>query len=69
MATDGSDPDGVEPPPLENTAFFDIDTRRGYVRVDQSWGDQALYTPQEARDIARAILGAAESAEQGEKRD
>lgn len=63
MATDDGDPTGVEAPPLENTAFFDIDTRQGYVRIDQSWGDQTLYTPEEARDIAEAILTAAEEAE------
>jgi len=63
MATDGAGSDGQEVPSLENTAFFDIDTRRGYVRVDQSWGDKTLYTPDEAKDIAEAILAAAEEAE------
>ena len=69
MATEGSEPGGLELPPLENTAFFDIDTRRGYVRIDQSWGDQTLYTPEEARDIARAILDAAEESERGDGSD
>lgn len=69
MATDGSEPGGLELPPLENTAFFDIDTRRGYVRIDQSWGDQTLYTPEEARDLARAILEATEKAEGGDGGD
>lgn len=65
MATDGADPGGQKVPPLENTAFFDIDTRRGYVRIDQSWGDKTLYTPEEAADIAETILAAAEEAETG----
>ena len=55
--------------PLENTAFFDIDTRRGYVRIDQSWGDQTLYTPEEARDIAHSILEAAEETERSKTAD
>jgi len=50
-------------PPLDNTAFFDIDTREGYVRVDQSLGNRTLYTPEEARDIAESIIEAAEDAE------
>jgi hypothetical protein len=60
MTTGEPDPSEVDVPPLENTAFFDIDTRQGYVRIDQSWGDQTLYTPEEARDIAEAILEAAD---------
>ena len=63
MATDDADPPAIDVPPLENTAFFDIDTRQGYVRIDQSWGDQTLYTPGEARDIAAAIQAAADEAE------
>jgi hypothetical protein len=63
MATDGADPGVQDVPPLENTAFFDIDTRRGYVRIDQSWGDKTLYTPEEAEDIAETILAAAEETE------
>ena len=62
MATDGADPGVQDVPPLENTAFFDIDTRRGYVRIDQSWGDKTLY-PEEAEDIAETILAAAEETE------
>lgn len=53
--------------PLENTAFFDIETDDGYVRIDQSVGNQVLYTPAEARDVAESILAAAdEAAESGE---
>lgn len=63
MATDGADPGARDVLPLENTAFFDIDTRRGYVRIDQSWGDKTLYTPEEAEDIAETILAAAEKTE------
>jgi hypothetical protein len=63
MTTGDGDPSERDVPPLENTAFFDIDTRQGYVRIDQSWGDQTLYTPAEARDIAEAILAAADEAE------
>ncbi|PSQ02250.1 hypothetical protein BRC92_08895 [Halobacteriales archaeon QS_4_69_31] len=48
--------------PLENTAFFDVDTRDEYVRIEQSWGDKTLYTPEEAEDIADAIAAAAEDA-------
>jgi hypothetical protein len=64
MATDNSGAGETDVLPLEHTAFFDIDTRRGYVRIDQSWGDQTLYTPEEARDIAHSILKAAEETEQ-----
>jgi hypothetical protein len=48
--------------PLEHTAFFDIETDDGYVRIDQSVGNQVLYTPAEARDIADSIREAAEDA-------
>jgi hypothetical protein len=65
MATDNSGAGGTDVLPLDHTAFFDIDTRREYVRIDQSWGDQTLYTPEEARDIAHSILEAAEETEQG----
>jgi hypothetical protein len=64
MATHDTDAVTLELPPLENTAYFDIDTREGYVRVEQSWGDKRLYTPREARDVAEAILAAADEAEQ-----
>lgn len=63
MATDGASSDPMKVPPLDNTAFFDIDTREGYVRVDQSLGNRTLYTPEEARDIAESIIEAAEDAE------
>lgn len=63
MATDDTGSDPLSVPPLEHTAFFDIDTRDGYVRIDQSWGDQTLYTPEEARDIAESILEQVDEAE------
>lgn len=56
MATDDTGSAPLDVPPLEHTAFFDIDSKDGYVRIDQSWGDQTLYTPEEARDIAESIL-------------
>lgn len=62
MAT-GADSDAFSVPPLEHVAFFDIDTRDGYVRIDQSVGDRTLYTPEQARDVAESILEAAEEAE------
>lgn len=49
-------------PPLENTAYFAIETDEGYVRIEQSVGNQALYTPEEARDIAESVLDAADEA-------
>jgi len=63
MATDDTGSDPMRVPPLEHTAFFDIDTRDGYVHIDQSWGDQTLYTPEEARDIAESIIEMADEAE------
>ena len=51
-----------EVPPLENTAFFAIETDDGYVRIEQSLGNQVLYTPSEARDVAASILAAADDA-------
>jgi len=62
MATDQREPTGLDVTPLENTAFFSIETDDGYVRIEQSLGNQVLYTPEEARDIAEAILEAAEEA-------
>jgi hypothetical protein len=64
MATDSTDADG-NVIPLERRAFFDIDTREGYVRIDQSVGDPTLYTPEEARDIAESILDAVGETESG----
>lgn len=65
MPTNGTGPGESSVPPLEHRAFFDIDTQRGYVRIDQSVGDRTLYTPEEARDIAESILDAAEETEPG----
>jgi len=62
MATDQSDGAGMRVPPLENTAFFSIETDDDYVRIEQSLGNQVLYTPEEARDIANSILDAADEA-------
>jgi len=63
MATDQSDSSGLGLPPLENTAFFAIESDEEYVRIEQSLGNQVRYTPAEARDIADAILDAAEETE------
>ncbi|WP_276271904.1 hypothetical protein [Haloarcula litorea] len=62
MATEQSEGAGVRVPPLENTAFFSIESDDEYVRIEQSLGNQVLYTPEEARDIADAILDAVEEA-------
>lgn len=62
MAMDQRKPTGLDVTPLENTAFFSIETDDGYVRIEQSLGNQVLYTPEEARDIAESILEAAEQA-------
>lgn len=62
MGTDQDDERVVTVPPLEHTAFFDIDEAEGYVRIEQSLGDQTLYTPDEAEDIAESILDAVERA-------
>ncbi|GGN89930.1 MULTISPECIES: hypothetical protein [Haloarcula] len=62
MATDHSDGSGIRVPPLENTAFFSIEADDDYVRIEQSLGNQVLYTPEEARDIAQSILDAVDEA-------
>lgn len=49
--------------PIENRAFFSIDAEDGYVRIDQSVGDQTLYTPAQARNVAEEILAVADRAE------
>jgi hypothetical protein len=49
--------------PLERTALFAIDDEEGYVRIEQSVGDHVHYTPEEARNVARDILAAADEAE------
>ena len=64
MATEQSDRSGIRVPPLENTAFFSIESDDEYVRIEQSLGNQVLYTPSEARDIADAILDAVADAEE-----
>jgi hypothetical protein len=66
MATDDTVADPLDVPPLEHTAFFDIDRREGYVKIDQSWGDRTLYTPEEARAVAESILEMADEAQHGE---
>lgn len=50
--------------PLEHVAPVYVETREGYVDLQQAQGDYTLYTPQEARDIAREILEAADQAEE-----
>lgn len=63
MATEQPDGSGIRVPPLENTAFFAIEADDDYIRIEQSLGNQVMYTPSEARDIANAILDAAEDTE------
>jgi len=63
MATEQPNASGLRVSPLENTAFFDIEADEGYVRIEQSLGNQVLYTPSEARDIAEAILAAVDDAD------
>ena len=63
MATDDTGPGPMDVLPLEHTAYFDIDTDDGYVRIEQSVGNRPLYTPEEARDIAEDILAAADDAQ------
>lgn len=66
-ATDRDDEDeptdGEEPPvqPLERTAPIYVEAADGYVDIRQPKGDPTLYTPEEARDIARDILAAVEA--------
>jgi hypothetical protein len=63
MATDQSDGSRLRVPPFENTALFSIETDDGYVRIEQSLGNQVRYTPEEAEEIARDILDAVDEAE------
>jgi len=63
MATDEGEASEDRVPPLEHRAWFDIGAEDGYVRIDQSWGDKPLYTPEEARDIAEEILAVVDAAE------
>lgn len=49
--------------PRRGTAYFTVEQQDGYVRIDQSIGDHARYTPEEAREVAQAILDAAEAAD------
>jgi hypothetical protein len=51
--------------PLERTAPVYVEATEGYVDIKQPKGDPTLYTPEEARDIARDILAAAEASERG----
>lgn len=66
MATDQSGSPGLEVPSLKNKPFFSVERDDGYVRIEQSLGNQLRYTPEEARDIAQRILEAAEDAKQDE---
>ena len=63
MATEQPNGSGLRVTPLENTAFFDIEADEDYVRIEQSLGNQVLYTPSEARDVAESILDAVDEAE------
>lgn len=55
---------GSDVPPLEDTAAFSISTADGYVRIEQDVGNQPLYTPEEARDLAADIREAAARADE-----
>jgi hypothetical protein len=48
--------------PLEHVAPIYVEERNGYVDIQQPSGDPTLYTPAEARDVAREILAAADAA-------
>jgi hypothetical protein len=48
--------------PLEDRAYFEIDTEDGYVRIEQSVGDPPLYTPDEAEELAEDLIDAANEA-------
>lgn len=63
MATGQSDGSGIRVPPLKNTALFSIESDDESVHIEQLLGNQVLYTPSEARDIADAILDAVDEAE------
>jgi hypothetical protein len=55
-------PNEVEP--LEDRAYITIDvTDDGYLRIEQSVGDQPMYTPGEARELAEDLVAAAARAE------
>lgn len=54
---------GVQP--LERTAPVYVEATEGYVDIRQPKGDPTLYTPEEARDIARDIITAADASERG----
>lgn len=49
--------------PLERNAPIYVEAEGGYVDIRQVQGDPTLYTPAEAREIARELLAAAEACE------
>ena len=53
--------------PLERTAPVYVEATEGYVDIRQPKGDPTLYTPEEARDIARDILAAADASDRNEE--
>ena len=60
MATDESGTPGLDGHPFTNAAVISVEgTEEGYVRIEQSLGNQLRYTPEEAEAIAREILEAA----------
>jgi hypothetical protein len=48
---------------LERVAPVYVEPRNGYVDVTQLQGDPTLYTPEEARELARELEAAADAAE------
>lgn len=58
-----SKPAGGGVNPLERTAPIYVEKSKGYVDIRQVQGDPTLYTPAEAREIAREVLAAADACE------
>ncbi|MFC6862918.1 hypothetical protein ACFQGE_05515 [Halomicroarcula sp. GCM10025817] len=65
MATDQSGTPGLDGHPFTNAAVITAeDTEEGYVRIEQSLGNQLRYTPAEAEAIAQEILETARDADE-----
>jgi hypothetical protein len=62
-----ADPHTDEVVPLERVAPVYVEVRNGYVDVQQLQGDPTLYTPEEARELARELETAAAKAEATER--
>ena len=53
--------------PLERNAPIYVESSSGYVDIRQVQGDPTLYTPTEAREIAREIIATADACEHVEE--